>query len=390
MKHVHETIKDIKKFSKVVDRLLKLKMVGLDLETEGFEWWGKHFICGVGLGCVTPAAIYTCYVPVRHCDLEGVPYINDNLSPSDVSSVLSPLVMDPDIRIVGANTKFDAHFLREDFGLKTTAIDDVQVMARLLRTEYRAIGLKKLIPLEFDNEHVEDTELKAWFRKNKIKCNQKYVEPQAYAKAPIEQVSKYCGKDVYWTLMLALKYLKELKADKKLLSVYEKIERPLIPTVMNMEKNGITINVNYLQDLKEQLTQEAADLEVQIYVEAGQKFNPSSTQQLREVLEPMGVMPELRKRKNKDGETTSESLDAAVLEKNRKEHLICDLILRYRETTKTLGTYVNNVLDRIDPEWDSELPSHPIIHASIRQDSARTGRMSISDPPLQTLPREEK
>lgn len=175
-------------------------------------------------------------------------------------------------------------------------------------------------------------------------------------------------------------FLIELKPilDEKLknqsgLDVYNKIELPLVPVLLDMELNGIKLN---LQDLAEQskvLEVELNKLEKQIYELTGQEFNISSPKQLSKVLfEDMGL-PVIKKTK------TGYSTNSDVLNKLAGEYPVCELILKYRESSKLKSTYVDSLPNLVNNKTGR-------IHSYFKQAVTATGRLSSQNPNLQNIP----
>jgi len=168
--------------------------------------------------------------------------------------------------------------------------------------------------------------------------------------------------------------LKELKA-KKLLSVYEDIELPLIPIVENMEERGILIDKPYLAELSKKYHTILSGLERDIFKEAGKEFNINSPKQLGEILfDEMQLTAKGLKKTAGGARSTRES----ELAKLKDTHPIIEHILRYREVQKLLSTYIDNMPGMADSEGR--------IHARFNQAGTTTGRFSSSNPNLQNIP----
>jgi DNA polymerase-1 len=371
---MNEIVRSKRDFDKVIEILSKQEVIGLDLETSGLQWWANDTIVGIGLGYWEDnvAAPCTYYIPVSHTG-------HDTLYLQEVRKGLDHILCNRNIIKVGANIKFDIHFLNK-FKFKVHPVEDVQVLARLLRTNWLQVGLDALVKYEFNATHDEWHELIKWCRKNKIKMNQRYVEPGALAKAPFDLVGAYCGADVRWTLELYYKYIEEIKKDPILFKFYKSIEKALVYAVTAMESNGISIDKKYLNEIGSKLSKEIKDTETRIYNSAGCSFNINSGKQLKEIFPKFGVLPELRKRKKKDATEETASFDKMTLQKYEGKIPFVDLLLKYRGLTKKLGSFVEVMLEEAGPGKK--------IYASIKQEAARTGRLSAAL--LMTLPREEE
>ena len=160
---------------------------------------------------------------------------------------------------------------------------------------------------------------------------------------------------------------------RRLRSLYDEIERPLVRVLARMETVGVRVDADYLRGLVKALTDEVRELEAEIQELAGHPFTVNSTKQLRTVLfDELGLAPQ---KKTKTGYST----DAQSLEKLKGQHPIIDKLLRYREVEKLRSTYGESLIGEID-ERDGR------IHATFQQTVARTGRLSSDRPNLHNIP----
>jgi DNA polymerase-1 len=168
---------------------------------------------------------------------------------------------------------------------------------------------------------------------------------------------------------------KQLAELDKVREVYEKIERPLIPIVREMETHGILVDRAVLGELAKKYHAELARLEKKIYKAVGHEFNINSPQQLGVVLfDELKIIPERQKKTAGGARSTRES----ELEKIRNAHPIVGNLLEYRELKKLLSTYIEN----LPPLLDSENR----LHAEFVQTGTTTGRLASQNPNLQNIP----
>ncbi|HXK39652.1 MAG TPA: DNA polymerase [Candidatus Paceibacterota bacterium] len=161
--------------------------------------------------------------------------------------------------------------------------------------------------------------------------------------------------------------------EKDLTRVFEEIERPLIPVIAEMIKNGVKLDVSYLRELSKTYHKELESLEKRIYETAGKEFNVNSPRQLGDVLfDTLGL-----KGGRKTG-TGQRSTRESELTKLKDEHPIINEIFRYRELQKLLSTYID--------AFPSMLGEDGRLHATFIQTGAATGRMSSQSPNLQNIP----
>ncbi len=160
--------------------------------------------------------------------------------------------------------------------------------------------------------------------------------------------------------------------EQELWHLYTNIELPLSFILAEMELDGVSVNVEYLQELQEEFAERLQIIQDGIYVTAGQEFNLNSPKQLGKVLfEDMGL-PVIKKTK------TGYSTSAEVLDALKEEHGIVQDILDYRQISKLKSTYVDGLLGLTDAIGK--------VHTTFNQTLTATGRLSSSEPNLQNIP----
>lgn len=296
------------------------------------------------------------YIPVGHC--EGV-----QLSCDTVLKKLKPVLEDDKYPKVLHNAKYDMHvFLNYDIYLQNVIMDTM--LASYVDDPSEKHGLKDLVYKKFKYEMIEYTQL-AGIGKKQITLD----------KLDIETVAEYAMMDASMTLKLAHYYAGKLDEDSRHL-LYT-MEMPVMVILLNMERQGISLDKEYLSVFSTELQSMIEKLEEKIYAEANYqtKFNLNSPKQLGEVLfEHMGI-PAGKKTKTKTGYSTS----AKILENLSKDHEIARLILEYRHLSKLKSTYVDALPKLVNSKTRN-------IHTSFNQSVTTTGRLSSSDPNLQNIP----
>lgn len=189
--------------------------------------------------------------------------------------------------------------------------------------------------------------------------------------ASIEDIRGVTGKSTAKDMREFLE--KELRKEN-LWTLFEDVEKPVMPLIKEMETNGIMLDVKKLGILSEHLHIEVKKLEKEIYTLSGTEFNIGSPKQLGEVLyEKLGLGTKIRKTS-----TGAKSTNAGELEKIKDEHPVVEKILQYRELTKLLSTYIDSLPTYVKDDGR--------IHAHFVQTGAGTGRFACIDPNLQNLP----
>lgn len=168
--------------------------------------------------------------------------------------------------------------------------------------------------------------------------------------------------------------LAEKKGISPLSSVYDTIDLPLVPVLLQMEQTGVRIDPDFLRDLSTRMAVDIDDLAERIYTESGHRFNINSPKQLGDVLFNKMLLP--KPMKYGKGKVVSTAQD--VLEELAESHPIAALVIEHRQLQKLKGTY----LDALPALADSE----GRIHTTFNQVGTATGRLSSTNPNLQNIP----
>ena len=155
--------------------------------------------------------------------------------------------------------------------------------------------------------------------------------------------------------------------------LYYNVELPLVEVLAHMEYNGFKVDLQVLEELGEEFQKEIDDLTQEIYSLAGEEFNINSPKQLGEILFDKLNLPVIKKTK------TGYSTDAEVLDKLKGQHEIINKILKYRQIVKLKTTYIDGLINEVNPETGK-------IHSTFHQTVTNTGRISSTEPNLQNIP----
>ena len=184
----------------------------------------------------------------------------------------------------------------------------------------------------------------------------------------------YACEDADITLRLKNVLEKELE-ENGVKSLFEEIEMPLVPVLAYMERNGVRIDTEALQETSKHFTTRMQDIEEEVHQMAGVDFNIASPKQVGEVLfDRLKIVEKAKKTKTGQYVTSEE-----VLESLRGKHEIVGKILEYRGLKKLLGTYIDALPLLVNPKTQR-------IHTSFNQTVTATGRLSSSNPNLQNIP----
>jgi DNA polymerase-1 len=283
------------------------------------------------------------------------------LTTDQVFEHLMPFFENPKIVKVGHNFKYDLHILA-NAGIdisKITPMDDTMLLSYILHGTLHGHGLDELALKYFNHENIKFASLFPPELPDSAR-NFAYVD--------IARATDYAGEDA--TVCFALYELMrpQVDADEKLKKLYDNCDRPLMPVLVDMERNGVLVNRNGLQNLSSVFHTQLENLEQEIWQLAGHEFNIASPKQLGVVL-----FDELNLPANKKRSTDAESLNALA-----EEHPIIEKILSWRSVAKLAGTYADALPKQIAADGR--------IHTTYIQTSTNTGRLSSRDPNLQNIP----
>ena len=249
------------------------------------------------------------------------------------------------------------------YGVEVTPVDDTMLLSFVLDGGLHGHGMDVLA-----DTHLGMTTVKY---KDVVGTGKKQI---TFDYVPLEAARDYAAEDADITLRLH-QTLKPRLVQEKMTTVYETIERPLVPVVGAMEKEGIGVDPEKLRGLSRDFTQRLAGLEAEVHELAGEEFNIGSPKQLGEILFEKMSLP--GGKKNKSG---GYGTDASVLEDLAAGgHDLPARVLEWRQIAKLKSTYSDALLEQINPATGR-------IHTSYAMAGAQTGRLSSTDPNLQNIP----
>lgn len=282
---------------------------------------------------------------------------------------LAPLLEDPSIEKIAHNTKFDMHMLA-NAGMKIVGkLHDTVVLAKIIDENRRSYQLRD-IAAGIDGgvtkfEYMVDT-------------YKQMAKVSDYRQIPRELLEQYANADVWNCFLEFSKDFVKLD-DEGLRDLYDN-EMELMVALYAMERYGMRVDTAYEAPLKTDLQELTDNAERAIYEEAGRVFNINSAKQLYDVLMNLGVSATLIGRTDK-GNPKLDKHALADLADNHNVSIV-QKILEYRKYEKLLSTYAEGIYSQRD--------AADRVHGSINQTEATTGRMSITKPALQTLPKRDK
>ncbi len=283
-----------------------------------------------------------------------------------VLTALRPLFQDPRLHRATADSKAALAALRTA-GLEARAVPFDTTLASYCIDAGENHGLDRLALRHFGYKMIEPKELVGSGRKQKT-----------FADVDLELVARHACERADFTLRvrsLQEPVLREAKVEQ----IYRELELPLVPVLLDMEHEGIAIDVAHLDAVGREFGARLAEIEKRVFQRAGAEFNLNSPQQLAKVLfEDLEVhrAADYRPKKTKTGQYKT---DADVLEMLAQHHEVPALVLQYRELSKLKGTYVDPLPGLVDAQTGR-------IHTTFNQAVAATGRLSSDHPNLQNIP----
>lgn len=282
---------------------------------------------------------------------------------------LAPLFEDPRIEKIAHNTKFDMHMF-SNAGLRIVGkLHDTVVIAKLANENRASFALRDLAA------RIKGGVVKFEYM---VDAYKQMAKVKDYRMIPRELLTQYANADVWNCYLEFITDYEKLEEDG-LIDLYNN-EMELMVALYAMERYGMKTDLTYEEPLKESLQQMTDEAERAIYEEAGCMFNINSGKQLYDVLMKLGVDASLIGMTDKG----NPKLDKYALADLADVHnvSIVKKILDFRKCEKLLNTYAVGIYDQIDCVGKA--------HGSINQTEATTGRMSITKPALQTLPKKDK
>jgi DNA polymerase-1 len=295
------------------------------------------------------------YVPLRAPP--GEPHVD----PQTGLELLRLVLEDPAVEKVGQNLKYDLIVLgRAGVAVRGLAFDTM-IASYLIDAGQRNHNLDELALRLLNHTTTKIAELIGTGRQQK-----------RMDEVPLAQICHYAAEDADVAMRLQ-PLLADRLAAADLTRLLATLEMPLVEVLVELESNGVRIDVARLQELSVEYGRRIAAIERDIYDLAGREFNIASPKQLQQVLFVEQKLPTGKRTQ------TGPSTDADVLEDLARKHPLPAKILEYRQYAKLKGTYIDALPEMVNPLTGR-------VHPSFNQVVAATGRLSCNDPNLQNIP----
>ncbi|PIW30513.1 MAG: DNA polymerase I [Rhodospirillales bacterium CG15_BIG_FIL_POST_REV_8_21_14_020_66_15] len=367
----YELVQSLDRLRPWIDAAYATGVIAVDTETDALDAMGAGL---VGVSLATEAG-RACYIPLAH--VSSVPQgqldlgdgnggggdsAPEQIPLKDALAALKPMLEDPSILKVGQNIKYDIQVLGRH-GVEVGPVDDTMLLSYVLDGGLHGHGMDDLARDFLDHETIKFKDVTGTGKAQ-----------VSFDRVPLDKALDYAAEDADITLRLFNVFKPRLVAEH-MVTVYETLERPLIPVLRDMERRGIKVDAAVLKDLSADFAARMDDLEGEIHRLAGHEFNIASPKQLGEILfDEMGLDG------GKKTKTGAYGTGADVLEELAAQgHDLPQKVLDWRQLAKLKSTYTDTLVGEINPKTGR-------VHTTYSQAVAVTGRLASSDPNLQNIP----
>ena len=360
----YECVQTLERLEHWIERAFAARLVAFDTETSDLDC----MLCDLVGFSLALGPNDACYVPLAHGTGDMFDEKPEQIARETALAAIKPLLESDAVLKVGQNIKYDLNVLARH-GIHVAPIHDTMVISFAMDAGREESGIGGGHGMdELAERHLGHTCLKF---KDVCGTGKKAIP---FGQVPLDKATEYAAEDadVTWRLYQHLHRRLPLEGATR---IYERVDRPLIPVVAGMEREGIKVDRAALSRLSEQFAETTARIEKEIHAEAGEEFTIGSPKQLGDVLfEKMGY------KGGKKGKSGQYSTDQSVLEKlSQQGATIADKVLEYRQLSKLKSTYTDALQQAINPNTSR-------VHTSYSLVGAQTGRLSSTDPNLQNIP----
>ncbi len=361
--NAYHCVRDLATLQRWIEEAREAGIVAFDTETTSLDPMQAE-LCGFSLA-VRPG--HACYVPVGHKngqdDLLGGGLVDGQIPIREALAAIKPLMEDRSVLKIAQNLKYDLVVMQRH-GVDVAPYDDTMLISYVLDAGT-------------SGGHGMDFLADKWLGHKTIPFKDVAGSGKSFIgfhQVPLDRATCYAAEDADVTLRLWM-VLKPRLASKGLVSVYERLERPLVPVLARMEQRGISVDRQILSRLSGDLAQGAARLEEDIYQLIGERINIGSPKQLGDILFGRMGLPGGSKTKSGQWSTSAQLLEDLAAEGHELPRRIVD----WRQLTKLKSTYTDALPGFINPQTKR-------VHTSYALAATTTGRLSSSDPNLQNIP----
>ena len=351
----YTAVLDEKTLDTWIEKLKAAELFAFDTETTSLDYMQAEI---VGLSLAVKAG-EAAYVPLAH----RYPDAPAQLDRKKVLERLKPLLEDPARPKLGHHIKYDAHVLR-NYGIHMDGMHyDSMLESYVLDSVASRHDMDSLAEkyLDYKTVHYEDVTGKG-------------AKQIGFDEVRVEEATRYAAEDADVTLRLHQALWPKLKSVPALKRVFQEIEMPLVPVLLEMEHYGVLIDTGKLAKQSAEIAASLHKLATRAHELAGGPFNLDSPKQLQAILFEKMDLPVVRKTPGGQPSTAED-----VLEELAADYELPKVILEYRSLNKLKSTYTDKLPEQVDSKTGR-------VHTSYHQAVAATGRLSSMDPNLQNIP----
>ncbi|MYL96477.1 DNA polymerase I [Novosphingobium sp. FGD1] len=347
-----------------IARAAAARLVAIDTETSALDAMRAE-LAGISLAVGPNQA---CYIPLGHGGSDMFAEKPQQVPIAQALARLKPLLESDAVLKVGQNIKYDINILARH-GIHVAPVDDTMIVSFCLDAGRSLDGIGGGHGMdELAQRHLSHTTLTF---KDICGTGKKAIP---FGEVPLDRATQYAAEDadVTWRLHSQLRPRLSFEGGTR---IYERVDRPLIPVVAQMERHGIKVDRDRLAGLSSQFAEAIGALEREIFAKVGQEFTIGSPKQLGDILfEKLGY------KGGKKGKSGQYSTDQSVLEGLAGQGAeVATQVLEWRQLSKLRSTYTEALQAAINPATGR-------VHTSYSLVGAQTGRLSSTDPNLQNIP----
>ena len=371
----YETIGTPERLSAWIAEAVEAGIVAVDTETDALDAHHAGLV-GVSLAVAPGRAAY---IPLRHVEPEEASAAGDlfggaktvvgtyrpvagQIGVDEAIALLKPLLEYPGVLKIGQNLKYDWVVLARH-GIEIAPFDDTMLISYVLDAGNGGHGMDELARRHLGHQPITFSDVTGTGRA-KI----------TFDKVPLDKATAYAAEDADVTLRLWRMMKPRLAAEHRV-TVYETLERPLLPVIARMERHGIRVDRDMLSRLSGDFSQTLVRLEEEIQEDAGETFQVSSPKQIGDILFGKMGLPGAKKTPSGQWATPATLLEELA----QAGHELPKKILEWRQLAKLKSTYTDSLQEHADRETQR-------IHTSFSLAATTTGRLSSSEPNLQNIP----
>ncbi len=357
----YETIIDLDALDRWIDAARAQGWVAMDTETSGTDATRAELV-GVSLALAPNRA---CYVPLKHGGTDLLAETPVQIDCAPCLARLKELFEDESVLKIGHNIKFDMIVLGER-GITVAPHDDTIVMSFDLDAGLHGHGMDELAATHLSHSCIAYKDVVGVGKTQR-----------GFAEIDLKAATRYAAEDADVTLRLWKRFRARLPVEGAT-RVYEMVDRGLVPVIARMERHGIKVDRERLNQLSTEFAGTIATVEKEVHDLAGGPFTIGSPKQLGDVLfERLGL------KGGRKGKSGVYSTDVTELERIAREKgpgsEVVHKVLEWRQLTKLKNTYTDALQNEINPATGR-------VHTSYSLTGAQTGRLSSTEPNLQNIP----